>query len=118
MKISSCRAAMWRLKFRASTATDSAAGVVPGRNLMLEFDAVARGDAEQVGGAPDHIVLELADRPIGIGDLPHHLHDLETAGLVDLPHDHAGEVVEIDRIALHPGGGGNQFVGGAVVEAE
>ena len=39
----------------------------------------SRGNVQQVGGAPDQIVLELGDAAVGIDDLPHHLDDLLAA---------------------------------------
>src|SRR3954447_10768782 len=67
---------------------------------VLEIDAVAPGNAEQIGGTPQHIVLELGDFAVGEHHLPHHLDDTATAFLIDLAHDHAGEAIEIDRIVL------------------
>src|ERR1700752_2834394 len=42
-------------------------------DLMLEVDAVASGNAEQIGGAPQHIVLEFGDLAVREHHLPHHL---------------------------------------------
>src|SRR5271169_1773368 len=67
---------------------------------MLEFDAVARGHPKEVGGAPDDIVLELADLTVSVNELPHHLDDAQAARLVHRTHDDAGEMIEIDRLAL------------------
>src|ERR1700753_3514195 len=63
-----------------------------GSDAMLQLDAVARGDRQQIGGSPDPIVLELADLSVGEHELPHHLDDPKPAGLIDLAHDDAGEV--------------------------
>src|SRR5580704_9751448 len=63
-------------------------------------DALARGDAEQVGDAPDEILLEVADPPSGMDDLPHHFNDTPPAVIIDRTGDAAGEVIEIDRPLL------------------
>ena len=65
-----------------------------------------------------HIVLELGDLAVGEHHLPHHLDDAEPALLVDLAHDDAGEMIEIDRLALDQRGRGDQLVGGAGIELE
>ena len=41
---------------------------------LAEFDAIARRDSEQIGGAPHDVVLELADLAIGIN----HSHIIST----------------------------------------
>ena len=38
-----------------------------------QLDALVRRNAEQVGGAPEQVVLELVDAAVGVDDLPHHL---------------------------------------------
>src|SRR5258708_953373 len=88
------------------------------RYPMLEIDAVARGNAEQVGGAPDHIVLEFADLAVGIDQLPHHLDDAQASLLIHTAHDDAGEVIEIDRLAFDPCRRRDQLVRGAGIELE
>ena len=45
------------------------------RNAMRSL----RRHAEQIGGAPDQIVLEFGDRAVGIDDLPHHLDHAQRA---------------------------------------
>src|SRR3954469_20582912 len=42
---------------------------------VLELNPVARRHAQQIGRAPDDVVLELADLAVGINQLPHHLDD-------------------------------------------
>ncbi len=91
---------------------------MPLRYTVLEIDPVARGNAEQIRGTPDDIVLELADLAIGIDQLPHHLDDAQPALLVYRAHDDAGEMIEIDRLALDLGRRGNQPVRGAGIELE
>src|SRR5688500_7561963 len=69
-------------------------------HAMLEIEAIARRNAEQVRRTPHDIVLELADLAVGVDHLPHHLDDAEPALLVDRTHDDAGETIEIDGVAL------------------
>ena len=86
-----------------------------------EFFTRQRGTgahAEQIGRAPHHIVLELADVAVGIDQLPHHLDDALAALFVDRAHDDAGEVIEIDRLALHQGRFRDQLGGGRRIELE
>ena len=85
---------------------------------MLEIDPVARRHAQQVGRAPDHVVLELADLAVGIDQLPHHFDDAEPACLVHRAHDDAGEMIEIDRLALDQRRGRDQLIGGAGIKPE
>src|SRR5438552_17025172 len=91
---------------------------LPAGDATLEIDPVALGNTEQIGGAPDDIVLELIDLAIGISQLPHHLDDAEPAFLIDRTHDDAGEMIEIDRLAFHQHRGGNQLVRSAGIEPE
>src|SRR2546428_12995449 len=74
----------------------------PAANL----DAFARGNIEQIGGAPDQVVLELVEAAVSIDDFPHHLDNAPPPLLVERAIDDAGEVVEIDRLVL----GGRRFV--------
>src|SRR5580700_2756727 len=69
-------------------------------NAVLEIDAVTRRHAEQVGGAPDYIVLELVDLAIGVHQFPHHFDNAEPTGFINRAHDDAGEMIEVDRLAL------------------
>src|SRR5882672_11075406 len=85
---------------------------------MLEIDPVAGRYAQQVGGAPDDIVLELADLTVDISQLPHHFDDPEPALLIHRAHDDAGEMIEIDRLALDPRRGGYQLIRGTGIEPE
>ena len=39
-------------------------------DALSDLYAIARGNVEQVGGAPDQIVLELVEAAVGIDDLP------------------------------------------------
>src|SRR3954466_2017449 len=73
------------------------------RDLELEFDAIAPGNPKQIGGPPQHIILEFGDLSVGEYHLPHHLDDAQPALLVDLAHDHTGEMIKVDRIVLGPG---------------
>src|SRR6476659_10510999 len=77
---------------------------------MLEVDPVALGDPEQVGRAPDDVILELGHLAIGIDQLPHHLDDALAALFVERAHDDAGEVIEVDGLALDLGSVRNQAI--------
>src|ERR1044071_1262916 len=88
------------------------------RHLVLEIDPIARGNAEQIGRAPDNVVFELADLAVRIYQLPHHLDDAEPALLIDRTHDDAGEVIEIDRLAFGPRRLGDQMICGTGIELE
>ena len=85
---------------------------------MLEIDPVTRRHAEQVGGAPDHIILELADLAIGVNQFPHHFDDAEPARFIHRAHDDAGEMIEIDRLALDQRRGRDQSIGGTRIKPE
>src|SRR5271155_221661 len=69
---------------------------LPGGDAVLEIDPVARGYAQQIGGAPNDVVLEFADLTVGVNQFPHHLDDAQAPGLVDRTHDDAGEMKEVD----------------------
>src|ERR1700732_1769677 len=73
---------------------------LPGGDAVLEIDPVAGGYPEQVGGAPDHVILELADLTVGVDQLPHHLDNAQSACLIHRTHDDAGEMIEINRLAF------------------
>src|SRR3954453_21431715 len=106
---------------RTSTARDVlAAGSrgPPGGDAMLEIDPVARRHSEQIGGPPDHVVLELADLTVGIHQLPHHFDNEEPAGLIHRAYDDAGELIEIYRLALHQSRRGDQLVRRAGIKSE
>ena len=91
---------------------------LPGGDAVLEIDPVARGHAKQIGRTPDHIVLELADLAVGIDQLPHHFDDAEPARLIHRTHDDAGEMIEVDRLALDQRRGRDQLIGVAAIEPE
>ena len=91
---------------------------LPGGDPMLEIDPVARGHPQQIGCAPHHVVLELADLTVGIHQLPHHLDDAKPAGLIHRTHDDAGEMIEIDRLALDQGCGSDQLIRRAGIKSE
>src|ERR1700751_1239344 len=89
------RTPAWQIAARAISACAGRPRLRLG-DAMLEIDPVARRNAQQVGRAPDHVILELADIAVGIYQLPHHFDDAKPAGLIDRAHDDAGEMVEID----------------------
>src|SRR5258708_36802143 len=90
----------------------------PGSNAVLEIDPVARRHAQQIGRTPDDVVLELADLAVGVNQLPHHLDDTEPALLIHRTHDDAGEVIEIDRLALDHRRGRDQLIRGTGIKPE
>src|SRR5437899_10663205 len=91
---------------------------LPGRNTVLEIDPVARRHAEQIGCTPNDVILELADLPVGINHLPHHLDDAESALFIYPNHYDAGEVTEFDRLALNQHRGRAQLIRVARIEPE
>src|SRR5437588_11139001 len=91
---------------------------LPGGDAMLEIDPVARRHTEQIGGPPDHVILELANLTVGIHQLPHHFDNAEPARFIHRAHDDAGEVIKIDRLALHQGRRGDQLVCRAGIKSE
>src|SRR5436190_5493832 len=91
---------------------------LPGGNTVLEIDPVARSYAEQIGCTPDDVILELADLAVGVNHLPHHLDDTESALLIHRTHDDAGEVIEIDRLALDQCRGRDQLIRGTGIKSE
>src|SRR5260370_11272116 len=94
-----CQATARRIARGAFSAVRDRRGL-PAGNTMLEIDPVPRGYAQQIGRAPDDVILELAGLTVGISQLPHHLDDAESAFLVHRAHDDPGEMIEIDRLAL------------------
>src|SRR6266568_1673604 len=91
---------------------------LPGGNTVLEIDPVARRYAEQIGCTPDDVILELADLAVGINHLPHHLDDAESALFIYRTHDDAGEVIEVDRLALDQRRGRDQLIRGTGIKPE
>src|SRR5665213_1514759 len=85
---------------------------------MLEIDPVAGRHAQQIRRTPDDVILELADLAVGIHQLPHHFDNAESAFFVDRTHDDAGEMIEVDRLALDQSGGRDQFIRAAGIEPE
>src|SRR5260370_6882335 len=92
----------------------SALGVDPAADL----DALAGRDSQQVGGAPDHVLLEFAHPPVSIDDFPHHLDNSPPAGLVERAVDQAGEMIEVDGIAIGRTGFVDQLGGHLFIEIE
>src|SRR5258706_1621731 len=77
---------------------------------MFEIDPIARGHGQEIGGAPDHVVLELADLAVGVPQLPHHFDDAEPALLIHGAHEDAGKRIEIARLTLDQRRGGDQLI--------
>src|SRR5579872_216888 len=91
---------------------------LPGSDTMLEINPVAGGYPQQIGRAPNHIVLELAHLAVGINKFPHHLDDAQATTLIHRTHDHAREMIEVDRLTFDQRCGCDQFVGGSGIEPE
>src|SRR5579872_5433860 len=91
---------------------------LPGSDTMLEIKPVAGGYPQQIGRAPNHIVLELAHLAVGINEFPHHLDDAQAAPLIHRTHDHAREMIEVDRLTFDQRCGCDQFVGCSGIEPE
>src|SRR2546422_11463680 len=91
---------------------------LPGSNTLIEKDPVARRHAEQIGCTPNDVILELADLAVGINHLPHHLDDAESALFIYRTHDDAGEVIEIDRLALNQHRRRDQLIRSAGIKPE
>src|SRR3984893_16219553 len=89
-----------------------------GGDTALEINPIARRHAQEIGGAPDHVVLELADLAVGIDKLPHHFDDAKPALLIHRAHDDAGEMIEIDRLTLDQHRGGDQLICRAGIKPE
>src|SRR5260370_38400585 len=97
--------------------------VVAGRSALggdpsADLDALAGRDSQQVGGAPDHVLLEFAHPPVSIDDFPHHLDNSPPAGLVERAVDQAGEMIEADGIAIGRTGFVDPLGGHLVIEIE
>ena len=71
--------------------------------MLAHANAVAAGNAQQFRYAPDQIILELVDFPIGKDKLPHHFDDLDSAFLIKLPLEHGREFEKDRRIPRHIG---------------
>src|SRR6478752_7117337 len=86
---------------RASLSIVSGAAALPlAGDTLAQRDAVARGDPQQIGGAPHQVILELRDASVCQHDFPHHLDNTEAARFVERSVDQAGEVIEIDGFLL------------------
>jgi len=70
-------------------------------HLVAQDGAVAAGDADQFGNAPDHVVLELVIAAIGKDHAPHHADDLDAVVHVQ-PGQAAGKLIEIHRLGIAP----------------
>lgn len=66
-----------------------------GRNSLAKFDTLSSRYSEEIGGAPDDIVLIFIHSAVGIDDLPHHLNDLATAFVVRELMELTGKMIEV-----------------------
>src|SRR6185369_5128006 len=87
-------------------------------HALAQCDAVARGNAQQIGGTPHQVILELVHAPVRENHFPHHLDDTEAARLVERAVDQAGEVIEVDRLVVGARAGIDQLLRRRVVERE
>src|SRR5262249_49852856 len=71
-----------------------------GRHAPADLDALARRDAQEIGSAPNHVLLEFAHPSVSIDDFPHHLDNAPPPRIVDRAVDQAGEMIEIDGVAI------------------
>src|SRR3954469_9112472 len=89
-----------------------------GSHTVLEIDTVAQRHAQQVRGAPDHIIFELADLAVDIDQLPHHFDNAESARLIYRSHNYARKMIEIDRLALNQSCGRDQPIRRSPIKPE
>lgn len=68
----------------------------PGGGLLPLLDALARGDAEQIGDTPDHMVFHLAAFAIGIDDVPEDADQLEALLGIEMALQVGGEAIIVD----------------------
>ena len=71
-------------------------GNAVGRNLLAKLDPLSRGHPQQIGGAPDDIVLEFIHSTVGVHNFPHHPNEPAATFAVQKLIELAGEMVEID----------------------
>ncbi len=89
-----------------------------GGDAVAQRDALRRRHAEQIGDAPDQVVLELRSRAVGVGDRPHHLDHAQPLGFVERAVELTGEVIKIDGLLVGGGGLRDQLVGRGIIEFE
>src|SRR6204780_2879577 len=87
-------------------------------NAPAQIDPLARRHPEQIGGAPQEVILELIALAVGIDDFPHHFDDLGAAFFVQRAVEETGEMIKVDGFVLRRRCLVDQFVGGVVVERE
>jgi hypothetical protein len=71
-------------------------GNAVGRNLLAKLDPLSRGHPQQIGDAPDDIVLEFIHSTVGVHNFPHHPNEPAATFAVQKLIELAGEMVEID----------------------
>jgi hypothetical protein len=71
-------------------------GNVVGRNVLAKLDPLSRGHPQQIGDAPDDIVLEFIHSTVGIHNFPHHPNEPAATFAVQKLIELVGEMVEID----------------------
>src|ERR1700688_2171053 len=85
---------------------------------LLQANARLRRYAEELGDAPDEVVLEFVHLAVREDQLPHHCYDPLPLGFIEPALQHTGKAVEVDRFAVGGFGGSDKIVGIGVVEAE
>ena len=86
-------------------------------NGLPQFDALPRGDTQQISGTPYDILLELIYLPVRVNDFPHHLNDAATSFVVKRFIERPGETIEIDRVSRERLGVDDQPGGRDVVKS-
>src|SRR5262249_19068206 len=89
-----------------------------GGHALAQLDTRARRYAKQTRGAPDDVLLKLVNPPVDIDDLPHHLDHAPAPLLVERAVEQAGEVIEIDRLAIRQGRTVDELFGCRIVKSE
>src|SRR5262249_47416186 len=89
-----------------------------GGNTAPQRNALAGRNADEIGGAPDEMLLQIADRSADLDDFPHHFDEPPAAFLVQGSRDAAGEIMQIDRAAVLFGRLRDQLRRARIVELE
>src|SRR5208283_109671 len=69
-------------------------------SVLPQRHTLPRRHAKQLGDAPDDILLAFVDVAVCVSELPEHADELAAAFLVERTFQDAGEMIEIDGLAL------------------
>src|SRR5690606_33492178 len=92
--------------------------------LLTGLHAAAHGDplgplhVEQLGNAPDQVILDLMALAVGIDHLPENADELDARLHVEMALEHAGKGVEVNRLAVSRLAGAQQPLQLGFVDAE